>query len=420
MPNSNYFVVTKAFPVNIELTAPIPDASGKETFRVRPEKMPEELVFARTPLESFTFNDVFALQAECELRHPVTGQTCNLVFQLLPVGTLVLHIVHPAPVSASCTSATELREFGTDHYRADDYWSEPVYEILADLERQKVISYCPVAPFDILQGQGRSKHWKQVDAEMFRREMAWRAWASGSYVTLGDQSDGEATDWQACSECPERPPQPTKRGQVSTLWTNYFGWSIQRFQEDGDRSDAAVLAHELEPVAYMISRRSQCASGFHNVRQLAKLIASDGHNGFNNHDMRVYLSSTRLALLAPKEFEESTATTSRNIYRQACDDLEIEKHTSDFYDGINALVEDIKGVNAEREEKAERRLNHLVMFLSVVLSITFISDIADFLIGESKGFSFADRLEILIVGSAIFLPLVILLFIVSRLTARRR
>lgn len=417
MPNSNYFIVTKAFPVNVELTDRSVDATGKTTFRVRSEKIAEELVFAWVPLESFTFNDVSALQAECELQHPVTHQTCNLVLQVLPVGTLVLHIVHPAQAVAGIVSADQLREFGTDHYRADDYWSEPVYEILVELERQGVLNYCPVAPFDILQGTGKSKHRNQVDSGMFRREMAWRAWASGSYATLGDDSCADnATDWQTCSECPERPPLPTRRGQVKTLWTNYYGWSLERLPEDEGRSAPAVLARELEPVAYMISRRSQCASGFHNVRQLAKLIVLNGYNGFNNHDMRVYLSSTRLALLAPKDYEESTATTSRNIYRQACDDLEIEKHTSDFYDGINALVEDIKGVNAEREERADKRLNRIVMFLSVVLSMTFITDIAEFLFGNSSAFTFERRVDTLMAGSSILL----LLFILMLLAGRRR
>ncbi len=164
----------------------------------------------------------------------------------------------------------------------------------------------------------------------------------------------------------------------------------------------------------MISRRSQCASGFHNVRQLAKLLVFNGYEGFDTHDMRVYLSSTRLALLAPKDYEESTAMTSRTLYRQACDDLEIEKHTNDFYDGINALVQDIKGVNAEREERADKRLNRIALFLSVVLSMSFITDIAEFLYGDSGAFSFNERLETLMAGSAIFLLLLILMGLAGR------
>lgn len=414
MGSTTFFIVTKAFPVNVELTDRDLAASGKTIFRVRPERIAEELVFTRESLESFTFNDVSALQAECEVQHPVTHRPCNLVFQLLPVGTLVLHIIHPAPAIESLPSAASLREFGTDRYRADDYWSEAAHEILVELKRQGVLSYCPVAPFDILEGQERSKHNEGVDSETFSQEMAWRAWASGSYATLADDAGANATDWQTRSECPERPPLPTKRGQVWTLWINYFGWNLRRTPDDQELSTPAILARELEPVAYMISRRSQCASGFHNVRQLAKLLVFNGYDGFNTHDMRVYLSSTRLALLAPKDYEESTAMASRNIYRQACDDLEIEKHTSDFYDGINALVQDIKGVNAEREERADKRLNRIALFLSVVLSMSFITDIAEFLYGDSSTFSFADRLETLMAGSSIFLLLLTLMWLAGR------
>lgn len=414
MQNSIYFVVTKAFPVNFVWADKGRKLASQPAFPVRVEAFAEELLFSTQQLESFTFNDLSALQAECEVVHPGTGQVCGLMFQLLPVGTLILHSVHRVPSQAELPCSDSLKEFGTEHYRADDCWTAVAYQVLEQLEALGVISYCEVAPFDILRRRNDPKEPDRIDQATFCREMAWRAWASGSYATLAETAGNSDTDWRVRSELPERAALPTRRGEIWTLWPNYFGWNLRLLPEDAGQSHLSVLVRELEPVSYMISRRSQCASGFHNVRKLARLLISRGYDGFDTHDMRLYLGSIRLALLAPKEYEGSTAMTSRRIYRQACDDLEIEHHTQDFYDGINALVEDIKGVNADREQKAEKRLNRIAVFLSVALSLSLVIDIVEFLLGDSPSFSFQDRMATVTAGGASLLLLLIVMWLIAR------
>jgi len=329
-----YFTRIKSFPINIDLRDIDLDHSESIHYKASgqlscaagdPTDRQFVVDFAFKRLSSFVYNPRYALEGTIDLRDIDELSCDHLTLRFLPVGCLIASFVHRLPETAHTQDTVSLRLHGQNCYDSDLGLSGLVFDLIANLSQLGAISHCQSLPYDMLD---EKEFWQRKPTRRhFCDEMAWRAWACGNFVTLGAE---ENAYWQRDDAYRTRASLPSPHGHFEILFNNYFGWRLRSSTTANLAGDANLIAHELEPVMYMISRRSQCASGLRNVQDLSRAFVWDHHSGLKITEMRRYVSATRLAMLSPREYEESTDKSCRAIYNIACEDLAVNKRVAEF------------------------------------------------------------------------------------------
>lgn len=406
-PTATYIVDLKAYPINITFREEAA-ASGNLPVDLEIPTLDEPLRFHHRKLHSFAYNDRYTLETSfaCDQNDPKAAD--QLVIQLLPIGSLVTYYIHRLSDDYEPTEVDELRHRGRQCYTWNANHSGLVHDLVNALVEHGMILHSPLAPFDILDPHGLSP--ATVTRDHFTTEMEWRAWSSANFIKLHPPRVRQAWNWPAEHAYAAAATHRGPHGDFRILFNNYFGWHIERPSEDDTRGDLELITAELEPIAYMISRRSQCASGIHNVKTFSRAFAWDTKARPSTQSMRRYVSAARLAVLAPKEYEESSDKRSRVIYDKACEELDIDRHVREFSEGINLVVDEVRGLQAEHDEQAATRLNRLALLITCVFGFSVVTDVASFLGTKGSMFSLPTRISILLAAGAILLVLLAAIF----------
>ena len=376
MERRRYFAHVKSFPINIDFNDTMASGDTGAVYtaygRLAGHEAPIAVAFLLRPLASFIYNERYALEAVIDLGER-SGSCCDhLTLRFLPLGCLVASFVHRIPADQGLEDVEQLKAVGLNCYEKDLALSGLIFDLIADLSHRGVIRHCPSLPYDMLDPHD---FWqREPSREQFCSEMAWRAWSSGNFVAIGPCDEWP---WPREADYRPAPVQQSPNGRFAVLFTNYFGWCLEQARAVSD--DTAAIADELEPVMYMISRRSQCASGLRNIQDLSRAFVWERHKGLTITDMRRYVSATRLAMLAPREYEESTDKSLRAIYHAACRDLTIDTHVAEVSACINMLAEDVRGLQAERDEAESRMLNRIAFCLTCVFGLSAVNDLSRFI-----------------------------------------
>ncbi|RJS93616.1 hypothetical protein [Salinisphaera sp. Q1T1-3] len=391
-----YFVDIKSFPINVDLAQVDIAARYPVTARLRqddgdPVDADFTVEFALRRLASFVYNPRQVLEGTIDMR-AIDGLHCDYItLRFLPLGCLAVSFAHRLVAPTDRRNVASLRDRGHACYRHNLSFNGLIYDLVAGLSANGIIAHCPSLPYDILDPEAFWQH--APTREQFSTEMAWRAWSSGNFVAIGDRPTG---DWPQDAGYAGQTALASPNGRFVMLFNNYFGWHLKQTNQTGALADdAARIADETEPVMYMISRRSQCASGMRNIQELSRAFVWDREQGLRIGEMRRYVSATRLAMLAPREYEESTDKSSRAIYQTVCRDLAIDARVAEFSESINMLAEDVRGLQSERDESESRTLNRIAFCLTCVFGLSAVNDIAHFIAFEDTLLSPWSRLGLL-------------------------
>lgn len=420
MDAERFFANVKALPINVDFDPPRADTDAGRIYTATGvfDRPGDETPSSRRTMEfrwvrqaSFVYNERFALEGVIDFDIASSPNCRRLILRFLPTGCLIAIFLHPVECAAHHYDARELQTLGADFYNADLQHSGFIHDIVESLASSRVIRHCPSLPYDLLIDPARRDRGP-TRAE-FCDEMAWRAWATGNFVTLASMA--AAPDWAPEAAYRELPVLDAPNGCVRSLFNNYFGWRLACPASGHDGRATHVITEALEPIMYMISRRSLCASGLRNIRDLSRAFVWGDDPLLSVAEMRRYVSAARLAILAPREYDESSDKLSRAIYRRACDDLDIEARVSEFNDYLDSLVDEVRGLQAERDEYEARKLNRIAFGLTCVFGLSFVTDVSNFIAFKQNLLTPLQRVGLL----GLFLILVgLLLFRILRRPSR--
>jgi len=320
-------------------------------------------------LETFVFNDVFCYQIEfdsteyqklCPSRYvdqSVSGYLRHTVqcFRLLETGTVVSFAIYEIIDSASHTNGKAL--IGSELFRLSNEDTLVAKKFADSLVRHGHAKHCPVMKYDLMH---------EVSDDEFKEQMSWRAWGTTQYFSF--TSDLSENPWPQVKGVDEADLELTY-GSIRLIAENRFGWWIIN-----DKKNANSILFHLEPMTYMLAKRSIIAGGVNNLREIARYYVSESRTHLSPEVLRQYDALIRLNIINVDDYTASTEKESRRVYRWAHKQNQIPEVLDDASSAHAPVAIALESMDREREERANRRVG---IVLLVFTSLTFLSVVAD-------------------------------------------
>lgn len=282
------------------------------------------------------------------------------------------------PSSAVDCDGAVLLQRGQTYFRAGCPAASIVYTISRALVDAGILAMPASAPYDFID--------KNPDCQRFVNEMEWRAWASSSHLAIG--AGASSYRWHMSSTYPYTEVPRTGNPRVATIDRNYLGWT---YETDSAHSPVEIAFDMLEPVAFIMARRSICASAFHNMRMISTRFAYEQPIAMSADDLRRYIALVRTNLMACQIYEESSDKGPRQVYEFMNDHLGMDHQISRLEQAMDALTTSISGMEIAHEERFQRRISFVAVIFTCLTFVSVVAAVSGFVDAENTLFDLGFR-----------------------------
>lgn len=323
----------------------------------------------RKRLETFIFNDVICFQIGfnpneyetiCPSRNihqSISGYVRHVFqcFRLLETGTVVSFAIYQILDSSILTDSKVL--IGSELFRLSNEDTLVAKKFADRLVRYGHAKHCSVMKYDLLE---------DVSDDEFKEQMSWRAWGTTQYFSFS--SDLNENPWPQAKSA-DKVDLELAYGSIRLIAENRFGWWLPN-----EETNINSLLFHLEPITYMLAKRSIIAGGVNNLREIARYYVSESRTQLSPEILRQYDALIRLNIINVDDYTASTEKESRRVYRWAHEQNQLPQVMDDASSAHAPVAIALESMDREKEEQANRRVG---IVLLVFTSLTFLSVVAD-------------------------------------------
>ena len=192
---------------------------------------------------------------------------------------------------------------------------------------------------------------------------------------------------------------------MKTIDNNYLGWLYTCQDNQASLDEVYAL---LEPIGFIMSQRSICSSGLHNMRTIASRFAYDQPMHIPVDDLRRYVALVRTNLMSCQIYEESSEKGARQVYTFMMEQqLNMPHQTGRLEQAMDAVSASITGMEAVHDERFQRRVSLAVMIFTCLTIVSVAADVSGFVDIRNTLLSISDRVQIVLASFGLSLAMVL-------------